>query len=137
MTLAATPELKGFRNNQTWRTPAAITSVQAVLCDASGWSNPPTLAQVVASKLTEENGYAAQDATPAADSVADGSNHKITFQNVTFTLSSGSKNYTGFAIIVSTAGGEVGALTEKYDTTRVLDSAGASHPFNGLTYLAA
>jgi hypothetical protein len=135
MTAIATPELYEFLlNNGARPSPDAITTVQGVLCNAATWSAVPTLAQVVASKLTEANGYTAQDASPAGDSTSSGNGYVMTFANVSFSLSSSTLDYTGFAIILSTAGGEVGALTKKFTTTKTIDSAGAAHPFDGLTF---
>ena len=77
------------------------TTVELCLCDTTSWTTPtPTNAEVIASVIAEANGYTHQDVTPTTGATESAGVVTLNLQNATVSLSSGTLDYGGFAIIV-------------------------------------
>lgn len=108
------------------------TSMELCLCDSSGWSSPPTEAEITASIIAETQGYTFQDVTPPADAVTNGTEAAITTADASISVTSGTLNYSGWCIRRD------GTEIEGYQShdTKTLDSAAGAHSFSGIRLVA-
>ena len=113
----------------------AATNVRLALCDSSSWSSPPTETEIIASTLTEANGYTEQDVAPVTAAVSNGQQAEIAYNNASISLTSSTLNYTGYAIIRNRGTDNEVISYESFSSTRTIDSAGAAHQFNNLKYI--
>ena len=105
------------------------TTLQLVLCNASTWSSPPTQAEIIASIIAATNGYTFQNVLPTGNASTSGTRAEISYEDATVSLSSGTLDYTGYAIIRdSTEAVEY----ESFTSTRTLDSSAGAHTFTGM-----
>ena len=89
---------------QVWLLDAALSSVgaRAIVCDATAWGTTPSLEQIIASEIAQENGYNGRaDVAPALAAAfnATTSRGERAYQDFALTASGGNLTYSGYAIL--------------------------------------
>lgn len=105
------------------------TTVQLVLCNTSTWSSPPTEAEIIASIIAEANGYTFQNVKPTGTAITSGTRAELDYQDASISVTSGTINYDGYAIIRDTT---EAVEYESFTSTRTLTTANSPHTFSGM-----
>jgi len=108
---------------------SGASTVQLALADTTGFSTPPTAAEIKAGLLADANGYTKQTVSVSSGVVA-GTACTYTFGSATISPSGGNVTYGAVAILID---GEP-LVTRVHDTNRVL-ADGSSYTFENITYV--